>query len=1056
MNNDYPQDSNQTQPEKPEESQTIGPDGVFSGRSSPPPIYPDPGATLLLPDDLPERVDEIDLNATRVTPAAVKVQSTPRFPQNQTTRLSNLAEVRPAPAGQQTAPPLYGEPPRRNVRLGWGCFVRGLVVSLFLGAGLVILGAIAAVLAYASIAASLPGVDDLRNRSAQFETTRILDREGHELYQILDPNAGRRTYVKLQNISPYLVAATIATEDKEFYNHPGFDIVAIIRALWQNYTGGEIKSGASTITQQLARALLLSPEERVDQSYNRKIREVILAAEITRRYSKDEILELYLNEIYYGNLAYGIEAAAETYFGLAIDGQMSGTPDGRLADDLNLAQATFLAGLPQSPGIYDIYTEREVTLARHRAVVELTYVLSQEQGCIFVSNSPEKVCVDVQEALQAQQSIDAFVFPTPNIQVRYPHWVQFVRTQLEDKFDAQTIYRSGFTVYTTIDPNLQEYAQGVVTAQVAALVNQNAGNGALVAIRPSTGEILAMVGSADFYNEDIDGQVNMATSPTRQPGSSIKPLTYLAAFEKGWTPSTLIWDVPSGFPPSGRPDNNGPSYEPVNYDGKFHGPVTVRTALSNSFNIPAVKTLYFVGVYDNPATPQKDGLVGMAERLGITSLTRSDYGLALTLGGGEVSLLEMTGAFAVIANQGKRLPPVSILKITDYQGNVIYEYQPPEPVQVIRAEHAYLIASILSDNEARAPMFGRNSVLNLPFPAAAKTGTTNDFRDNWTMGFTPDLAVGVWVGNADYTPMINSTGLSGAAPIWSQFMQNAIPFVTNGNPSPFQRPQNIIDKLICTISGTEPSKWCPQQRSELFASDQPPLPSSEDLWKEAIIDTWTGLNATEDCKDFVDERMVMNVTDKSARAWLRKNDQGRSWAEDMGFERPIFFAPDEKCDRNSPRPTLELRGIKNDDVIQEQSLDIGVTAWADNGFETWRLEWGQGENPKDWNVLIESKDEVRSTSGKTYTWNLDKVENGRITLRLYMENKNGGYAERKVTIKLDYTPPTVTPAPTDTPTETSLPPTETPIPPTETPVPPTETPVPPTETPTSELPTVNP
>jgi membrane peptidoglycan carboxypeptidase len=216
--------------------------------------------------------------------------------------------------------------------------------------------------------------------------------------------------------------------------------------------------------------------------------------------------------------------------------------------------------------------------------------------------------------------------------------------------------------------------------------------------------------------------------------------------------------------------------------------VTVRSALANSYNIPAVKALHFVGVYDDPATDYADGMVGMAQRLGITSLTRSDYGLALTLGGGEVSVLEMTGAFAVIANNGKRIPPVAILKITDFQGNVVYEYQPPAGQQAIRAEHAYLMASILSDNEARAPMFGRNSMLNLPFPAAAKTGTTNDFRDNWTMGFTPDLAVGVWVGNADYTPMQNTTGLSGAAPIWSQFMQAAIPQLTGGNPTPVHAP----------------------------------------------------------------------------------------------------------------------------------------------------------------------------------------------------------------------------------------------------------------------------
>ena len=341
----------------------------------------------------------------------------------------------------------------------------------------------------------------------------------------------------------------------------------------------------------------------------------------------------------------------------------------------------------------------------------------------------------------------------------------------------------------------------------------------LVAVRPNTGEILAMVGSADFYNEQIDGQVNMAISP-RQPGSSIKPLTYNAAFEKGWTPATLIWDVPSEFPPSGDPNDTRPPYKPVNYDDRFHGPVTVRTALSNSYNIPAVKALDFVGIYDNPDTPAEDGFITFAERMGISTLNRNDYGLSLTLGGGEVTLLEMTGAYATFANGGRRVPPVAITQIVDFNGNTVYQYTPPTGEQVIRPEHAYLISSILSDNEARTPAFGPNSVVNLPFQAAAKTGTTNDFRDNWTMGYIPELAVGVWVGNADYTPMQNIDGLTGAAPIWAEFMKESANRVTGGNPSPFTRPGGIVERIICAVSGTEPSNKCPIQRSELFAADR--------------------------------------------------------------------------------------------------------------------------------------------------------------------------------------------------------------------------------------------
>ena len=433
------------------------------------------------------------------------------------------------------------------------------------------------------------------------------------------------------------------------------------------------------------RARLSSLPKSVSQrTYTRKAREIILAAEITRRYTKDEILELYLNEIYYGNLAYGVEAAAETYFG-------------KSAKDLTVGEASFLAGLPQSPAVYDIYTNPEVTLIRQQQVLVLMFEMSSQQGCIKVSNSETPVCVDPTVATQAADEMKLYSFRAPSFDAKYPHWVNFVRAQLEELYDAQTIYRSGFVVYTTLDPVMQDKAQQLVTDQVAAMVDNNTHNGALVAIRPSTGEILAMVGSPDFNNDAIAGQINMADSPTRQPGSSMKPFTYVAAFEKGWTPSTLIWDVPTQFP-----DGANPPYEPRNYDGKFHGGLTVRLALANSFNIPAVKALEFVGIYDDPNTPEKEGMIGMAERLGITSLTRNDYGLSLTLGGGDVSLLDMTSAYSVFANGGQRMPPVAILKITDFAGQIVYEYKPQAGEQVIRAEHAYLISSILSDNEARS------------------------------------------------------------------------------------------------------------------------------------------------------------------------------------------------------------------------------------------------------------------------------------------------------------------------------------------------------------------
>jgi hypothetical protein len=347
-------------------------------------------------------------------------------------------------------------------------------------------------------------------------------------------------------------------------------------------------------------------------------------------------------------------------------------------------------------------------------------------------------------------------------------------------------------------------------------------------------------------------------------------------------------------------------------------------------------------------------------------------------------------------------------------------------------------------------MFGSNSVLNLPFPAAAKTGTTNDFRDNWTMGYTPDLTVGVWVGNADYTPMQNTTGLTGAAPIWSQFMQQAIPRLTS-NPAPFNRPPGIVDKVICAVSGTEPSQWCPQQRSEIFAADQPPLPASEDLWKEVIIDTWSGLIANNSCRDFVEKKMTMNVGDPEGRFWLRKTDEGRAWAEQMGFDRPIFFTPSEECNGSTPRATLSIENIRDGQVLTDEKIDVEIIADATDGFTIWRLEYAEGDDPgdNDWNLLMESDQRVPSRM-KVVNWNLEKTGNARVTLRLRIENKDGGYAEKIIHVKIEYTPPTPEPTP--------IPPTETPtpVPPTSTPEPPTATPVPPTIEPPTLEPTATP
>ncbi|MBE9524204.1 MAG: transglycosylase domain-containing protein [Chloroflexi bacterium] len=942
---------------------------------------------------LPRRVDEIDRSSTRVIARAVDDDRSgidaPSLDLDHTSPKKRRKKARFNPD---------------SLERSMGCILRMAILGLFITILLALVTGSAGLIIYRRVVKDLPDPSDIRQRVSQFETTRILDKDGNVLYEILDPSGGRRTYVSLEDISPYLVAATIATEDKEFYSHPGFDAMAIARAFWQNLMSKETVSGASTITQQLTRALFLGPDERVQQSYARKLREALLAAEVTRRYTKNEILELYLNEFYYGNFAYGVEAASETYFGVQ-------------ASELNLGQAAFLAGLPQLPAVYDVYTNRDATLYRQQTVLLLMYQVSQEKGCIQVGNSTDPVCVEAPEAAEAANSFEGYEFQAPYVKMRYPHWVNYVRTLLEAQYDSQTIYRSGFTVYTSLDPTLQDIAQEIVQKHVAALAGKHVTNGAAVILRPSTGEILAMVGSADFDNVDISGQVNMAVSP-RQPGSSIKPLTYVAAFEKGWTPATLIWDVESEFPPSGDINDPRPPYIPVNYDNRVHGPMTVRTALANSFNIPAVKALDFIGIYDDPETPEEEGLIAIARRLGINTFTRDDYGLSLTLGGGDVTLLELSGVFAVFANRGEKILPVAIMRIEDHLGNEVYQYEPPYGDQVLRAEHAFLISSILSDNQARSLMFGPNSVINLPFQAAAKTGTTNNFRDNWTIGYTPDVVVGTWVGNADYTPMQGTSGLTGAAPIWAAVMKSAVQSLTGGNPTPFVPPTGIVEKVICSISGTEPSQWCPSHRSEFFVNDQLPLVKGFDIWQRATIDTWTELLASPSCSEFIDHKISINVTDPWGVKWIKETNQGKTWAEKMGFKKPIFFTPEKACRDSDSRPVLAIIAPRDGERITTSPVILYGQVDATSNFESYRLEYGHGRDPVDW-TLLRKRDTPIGDPDEIYSWDVSQIPEGVVTIRLIMFSTRDTSAEFRMT--LDLAVPTPTPTPTFTPTETPTP-----------------------------------
>ncbi|MCC7210094.1 MAG: transglycosylase domain-containing protein, partial [Anaerolineae bacterium] len=730
--------------------------------------------------------------------------------------------------------------------------------------------------------------------SAQPQSVQVFDAGGSLIHTLNDPNLGQRRAIPLSEISPYLIQATIATENERFYSDPGFDIIALMRAVFENVVQGGGRGGASTITQQLARTLVLDPGAAQDISIGRKIDEIIVASEIARRYSKSQILEAYLNMIYYGNHAYGIEAAARTYFGVP-------------ASQLDMAQASMLAGMGQAPALYDPSVppppgSEPPAIVRARDVRRLMV----ELGCIQMEHEPWAsqglFCVSQEDMDSPQTAVQVAMmearmatFQPPRVQIKYPHFTVYVQQQLEEMF-GPALYRSGFNVYTTLDPRIQDLAQTAVSNQIAQLAQYRVTNGAVLAMRPSDGAILAMVGSVDFNNEAIQGQVNITTA-ARQPGSALKPFVYLTAFERDeqgqyFTPATILWDVETCF-------GTTPPYCPINYDNRFHGPQTVRSSLANSYNIPAVKALAYVGL---------GRFAAMAERVGITfPLTPLDTaGLTAALGGAEVRMIDLVKAYAVLANNGQSVAPFSVQRVTrvvNGQEEVVFEAQRPTPSQQVEPGLAYLITSILSDNAARTPAFGANSPLAIRgYSAAVKTGTTTNSRDNWTVGYTPNVVVGVWVGNADGTPMIGTSGLTGAAPIWNAVMTGTL---QGTPPQEFAVPDTVTQATYCADYGTADFAECVNRATELFFTANPP-PPPESVVQTLPIDQFSGLIANENCPDYVENRVFLTTSDATAINWLNSTAEGQAWAQARNLKLPIQAPPTSACQPGQPRPNVAI------------------------------------------------------------------------------------------------------------------------------------------------------
>ncbi len=609
------------------------------------------------------------------------------------------------------------------------------------------------------------------------QTVVVVDRSGAVLAELAE--AGHRIWLPLGAIPKAVQDAVIATEDRTFFHNGGVDKRAVARAAWQNASSGGTVSGASTITMQLVRLVAFAPAERVDHSLERKAREAYLAAELDERYPKAELLEAYLNIAFFGRHAYGIEAAAQRFFG-------------RHAIDLDLGQAAFLVGLLQAPTAYDPDLDLPAARARQRTVLSAMVAAGR---------------VDAATADAAAAAPLAFAPIPPPPPRQAEHFVDFVVGELPRLLGETRARQGGVRVVATVDTALNAAVQEIAARHVETLrARHDVGDAAVVVLEPATGRIRAMVGGVR-YDDPVSGQVNMAVEP-RQPGSSFKPLTYAAALASGWSPSSVVWDVPSQF-------GDGPqAYRPTNYDGRFAGPVRLRHALANSLNAAAVNLLSDVGV---------ENVYAMATAL---DLPLADdpwhYGLSLTLGGAEVPLVRLTSALGVFAHGGEHVPAVGIERIEDLASGEVLWSNPAVGRRIVSADTAWLINDILSDAAARTPAFPSPSALELPFPAAVKTGTTNDFRDNLTVGWTPYAVVGVWTGNKDGRPMRDVLGITGAAPIWHDVMLRlhddpALRASFGGAADGFPRPADIVAADVCDVATVAADGGCRRSR-EVFAA----------------------------------------------------------------------------------------------------------------------------------------------------------------------------------------------------------------------------------------------
>ena len=877
-----------------------------------------------------------------------------------------------AKLGQNYKKPRYGNSKKTSGgRPGTGRSKKLLILTYlatFMFVGMVA-GTLGLFLLFIVFSADLPNPYALLERSTEL-STKLYDRNGTPIFEVYGEK--NRQLVTLDNVSPNILHATLSTEDSNFYQHQGFDIKGMLRA-FRNTTTGEGLQGGSTLTQQVVKNALLTQ----DRTLSRKVKELILSLQLENKYSKDDILQMYLNETPYGGQNYGIMTASKAYFN-------------KDPKDLTVGEAAYLAGLPQRPSYYSHYgSNPEAGIERKNYVL----YLMNERG--WISSDGKRHFLNDEEYEMAKA--EELTFQSVAVPFKAPHYVFYVKQQLAEKFGDEAVEQGGLQVTTSLDLELQDSAQKIVQEEVDKAAGMNVWNGGMVALDPKTGQILAMVGSKGYFlksapegcTSGITGEGSCLFEPnlnviiaSRQPGSAIKPITYATMLSKGYTAAFPLLDVPSSFQGS-APDK---PYIPENYDGRFRGPMSVRKSLGNSLNIPAVKALKIVGV---------DSMIDQAEKMGITTLKDRDrYGLALTLGGGETKLLELTDAFATFANGGMYKEPVAILEVKDSNGRVLYKWRDNGGTRAVSEEVAYLISDILSDDGARSEVFGFGSLLNIPgHQVAVKTGTTDDKRDNYAIGYTKNIAVGTWVGNNNNDKMNPNvaSGITGATPIWNRFMRS---YLQDKPDDRFTPTANLQKWEVDALTGMQPFDEF-SRRAEWFVKGT--QPTARSTWYEQIeICKKDGKIANDSCK---------SAGETEVKTFVRIQAELPEWQSDVDKWIYENYREDDKY--FPPTTVSHLKFNDDGDVEDDDKVYVEVVGYKDGdkvGYSFRLSVEVSAANDISEVRIYDNGNQV--TADKTYPYGYNftytSADAGEHEFSIVAEDKKGNEGKKDIKLKIGY------------------------------------------------------